>query len=96
MNIRDFFDLPEEQRQILINLHNKQKMVRHEREQIDIEQRKLKTRELNNQLQCEHPFAEESYKANENEFGNLTGGGEYRYHCDDCGNRWSQTNRRRQ
>ena len=28
-------------------------------------------------------------KAFENEFGNLTGGGEYRCHCEDCGFRWS-------
>ena len=89
MNIKDFFDLPEDQRQLLIDLHTKQKGVRFEKEQIDISRRKLTTRELNNQMLCEHPFATKEYKAFENEFGNLTGGGEYRCHCEDCGFRWS-------
>lgn len=89
MNIKDFFDLPEDHRQILIDLHHSQKMVRMERENIDIERRKLATRELNLQTKCEHPFATEEYRAFENEFGNLTGGGEYRHHCEDCGFRWT-------
>lgn len=90
MNIKDFFDLPEDQRQLLIDLHTKQKGVRFKKEQIDIERRKLSTRELNNQMSCEHPFATKEYKAFENEFGNLMGSGEYRYHCEDCGKRWSE------
>ena len=90
MNIKDFFDLPEDQRQLLIDLHTKQKGVRFKKEQIDIERRKLSTRELKNQMSCEHPFATKEYKAYENEFGNYTGGGEHRYHCEDCGKRWSE------
>jgi hypothetical protein len=41
-------------------------------------------------MSCEHPFATKEYRAFENEFGNFTGGGEYRHHCDDCGFRWSE------
>lgn len=89
MNIKDFFDLPEEQRQLLIDLHTKQKDIRSVKERIDIERLKLATREVNNQMSCEHPFAESTYKAYETEFGNYTGGGEYRHHCDDCGMKWS-------
>ena len=29
------------------------------------------------------------YKAYEDDFGNLTGGGEYHHHCKDCDYRWS-------
>lgn len=90
MNVKDFFDLPEDQREMLIEIHRKQKMVRAEKEYISLERRKLSTRELNNQTACDHPFATKEYKAHENEFGNLTGGGEYRYHCEDCGFRWSE------
>ena len=90
MNIREFFDLPEDERQVLIDLHNKQKSIRNTRESIDIERRKLTTREANNQTDCDHPFAEKTYKADENEFGNLTGSGRYFYHCEDCGFRWSE------
>jgi hypothetical protein len=89
MNIKEFFDLPEDQRELLTQLHNKQKKIRADREFIDNERRKLATRELNLQMECEHPFATKVYKAYENEFGNLEGGGEYRYHCEDCGQRWS-------
>lgn len=90
MNIKDFFDLPDDQREMLIDIHRRQKLVRAEKEYIATERRKLETRELNNRMACEHPFATEEYKAYENEFGNLTGGGEYRYHCEDCGKRWSK------
>ena len=89
MNIKDFFDLPEDQRQFIIDLHNKQKMIRMERESIDNERRRLTTSEFNLQTKCQHPFANEEYKAYENEFGNLTGGGEYHHHCKDCDYRWS-------
>ena len=88
MDIKQFFDLPEEQRQLIIDLHNKQKKIRYTREQIVDEFNKLKTREANNQISCDHPFAVKEYKAHENEFGNLTGGGQYYCHCDDCGFRW--------
>ena len=89
MNIKDFFDLPEAQRDLLVQMHRKQKEIRQTKENIDNERRKLQTREINNQMECEHPFSESTYKAHENEFGNYTGGGEYRHRCDDCGKNWS-------
>ena len=89
MNIKDFFDLPENQRQLLIDLHDKQKSIRFQREMIDNSRRSLNTKEINLQMECEHPFATKEYKAYKNEFGNLTGGGEYQHHCKDCDYRWS-------
>ena len=83
MNIREFFDLPEEERQVLIDLHNKQKSIRNTRESIDIERRKLTTREFNNQTECQHPFTSKVFQT----FG-ASDGGEYRYRCDDCGFIW--------
>lgn len=90
MNVKDFFDLPEDQRELLVSMHRKQKHVRSQREHIDIERRKLATMEFNNQTECQHPFASKKYRANENEFGNLTGGGVYSYYCEDCGFRWQE------
>lgn len=90
MNIQEFFDMPEDQRQFVIDLHNKQKSIRMTRELIMNERAKLSTREFNNQQTCEHPFATKNYQAIENEFGNLTGGGYYRFHCEDCGFRWQE------
>jgi hypothetical protein len=89
MNIQEFFDLPDDQRQMIIDLHNKQKKIRHTREQIADERQKLNNREFNNRMQCDHPFATKTYKAYENEFGNFTGGGTYTYRCEDCGNVWT-------
>lgn len=89
MNVKDFFNLPEDQRDILVNLHRKQKSIRASHHNIMAERAVLATREFNNQRECEHPFAESTYKAHENEFGNLTGGGSYYWTCDDCGKRWT-------
>jgi hypothetical protein len=89
MNVRDFFDLPEEQRDMLVSLHRKQKLIRNSRDNIATERMQLATRELNNQRECEHPFSESTYKANENEFGNLMGSGTYHWYCEDCGKRWT-------
>lgn len=94
MDVREFFKLPEDQRDLLANLHRKQKGIRRNRELILDERKQLDTREINNQLQCEHPFAEFKYKAHENEYGNMTGGGVYYYHCEDCGKRWQQDRER--
>jgi rubrerythrin len=90
MNIKEFFDMSEEQRQFIIDLHNKQKNIRDIRDAINDERQKLNTRELNNQLDCIHQFAKSKYVAHENEFGNLTGGGTTYYHCEDCGYHWSE------
>ena len=90
MNVQEFFDLPEEQRQFIVDLHNKQKKIRYAKGVIADERQKLNTREFNNQHECEHPFAQSRYQAHENEFGNLTGGGYYRYHCEDCGYHWQE------
>jgi len=90
MNIKEFLDLPEETRDYLLKLDVKRKQIRKTAESIATDRFKLNNRELNNQMQCEHWFADKTYKAHENEFGNYTGGGEYRYHCEDCGKRWSE------
>lgn len=89
MNIEQFFELDEETREYLLSLHTKRKYIRSQREQLDIDLRKIKTRELNLQMECDHPNADSKYTANENEFGNLTGGGYTNYYCPDCYNRWT-------
>lgn len=90
MNIKEFLDLPEDVREHLFWLHNKQKRIRKERDDIALERKKLDIRSMNNQTECEHPYADKRYEAHENEFGNYTGGGEYRYSCDDCGKIWRE------
>ena len=90
MDIKDFFDLPEDARLILVRMEHTRKLVIETRNSIAVERQKLNTRELNNQLRCEHIYCQKTYKAHENEFGNYTGGGVYHYHCDDCGKRWTE------
>ena len=90
INIDEWFELPEEHRDFFVKLHNKQKQIRLDKERIDIELRKLATRKINLQMECEHPFTTKEYKAHENEFGNYTGGGQYYCHCEDCDRRWSE------
>ena len=90
MNIKDFLDLPEDQREYIIEIHNKQKEIRKTRQDIEFMRNKLNTREFNNQLECTHPDVQKTYKAHENEFGNFTGGGEYECFCEDCGKIWRE------
>ena len=90
MNYIDFLNLPENQRDHLVKIWEKQKRIRTCREDIELGRERLKTREINNQNACDHTFAEKTYKAFENEFGNYTGTGEYQYRCGDCGKQWSE------
>jgi hypothetical protein len=90
MTIDDFLNLPDEDKALFIDAFNKQKHIRNTRDGIAAERQKLATRELNNQLSCDHPNRKSTYVANENEFGNLTGGGTTYYHCPDCNSRWSE------
>jgi hypothetical protein len=89
MYVTDYLKLTEEEKQAIVAAITKQKQVRHARDEIAGERQKLKTREINNQLRCDHPMATSQYVANENEFGNLTGGGTYYHTCPDCGMTWS-------
>lgn len=89
MDIREFFELPEEVREDMFKLHRKQKEIRATRESINEERKQLDTREINNQIRCEHTFAESKYEAFEDEYGRFTGDGEYRHYCPDCGKRWT-------
>lgn len=90
MNIQEFFDLPEEQRELLTEMHRKQKEIRSQRLYIETERRKLDTRETNLQMNCEHPFQSKIYKADTDEYGILTGSGTYHFHCPDCDRRWQE------
>lgn len=89
MNVEDFLNLPEETREYLTAVHRKRNDIKRTRETIEDERRKLDVRDLNNQTRCDHPLKHTRYVANENEFGNLTGGGTNHYYCPDCGFRWS-------
>lgn len=90
MDIKEFFDLPNDQKELLVSMYQKQRMIRNTRIAIEAELKRLETRRINNQMECDHPFATKKYQAHENEFGNLTGGGYYRYHCEDCDARWQE------
>jgi hypothetical protein len=90
MNIKDFLDLPDTERQTLVDAHNKSKRIREQIRGIKHEEEKLRTRRLNLQIECDHPYRIERYEAHENEFGNYTGGGTYTYYCPDCDYRWTK------
>lgn len=88
MDIDDFLNLDDDVRETLIEAHRLRNYIISTRDTIKAERAKLDTREINLQMQCEHPKATSRYVANENEFGNLTGGGTRHHHCTDCGFRW--------
>lgn len=89
LSAEDYLRLSEAEQQAIVATIQKQRLIRKRRDDIAGERQKLATRNTNNQLECDHPLATSRYVANENEFGNLTGGGT-RYHtCPDCDAYWS-------
>ncbi len=89
MNIQEFMDLPENIREELTRRHEKVKYIRKAMDRIKCDERALRTRKLNLQLECEHPYKITKYQAHENEFGNYIGGGEYTHKCPDCESYWT-------
>lgn len=90
MTVDEFLNLPDDEKALYLEAFEKQKHIRKTRDGIASERQKLTTRELNNQISCGHPNAKSKYRAHENEFGNLTGGGVTNFHCLDCDLRWSE------
>ena len=88
MNLEDFLKLDESDKAVIIETYTNQKRIRNTRDEIQRERKKLSTRELNNQLECDHTDKQTKYHPHENEFGNLTGGGMYYHFCPDCNFRW--------
>lgn len=89
MTVDEFLKLSEREKAEFTEAYIRQREIRRTRDSIAEERKKLSTRELNNQLSCPHTDKVTHYVANENEFGNLTGGGTYYHNCPDCTFRWS-------
>jgi transposase-like protein len=89
MNIEEFFELPEDAREYLLELHNKRKYIRDMRAMLDRDIQKHKTREFNLQQECTHPHPDKRHSLNEDEYGKRTGGGRTHYYCPDCYYRWT-------
>lgn len=89
--MRDFLNLPEEDRQKLVELHNHQRYVVEQRERYENEIKRLHTALFNLQTTgCEHPFAT---RVNKSDTGNWCKADD-RYWvecaCPDCGKRWAE------
>lgn len=89
ISAEDYLKLSETEQQAIVNVIQKQRLIRKRRDEIAEARQSLSTRNINNQLECDHPLAKSRYVANENEFGNLTGGGTYYHTCPDCDAYWS-------
>jgi hypothetical protein len=90
MTIEEFFELPEEEREALVQLHQSRKRTKAEHDAICAERRKLDTRMLNNQIQCTHPAV---VKHHHSDVGNWSKADDCYwtdFECPDCGKRWSE------
>lgn len=90
MDVKQFLDLPEDQREELVRLHEKQKYIHGEWEQIKYAEQKLNTRKLNLQLECEHPFASRTAKADTGNWCKQDDQYWYDCKCPDCGKVWQE------
>lgn len=91
MNISEFLELDEDVRNELIKVHRTQKRIREALIEIKEERKRLRTHELNLQLECTHPSAVSQHLCEEDEYGSRISGAEYiDYKCPDCGKRWQE------
>jgi hypothetical protein len=88
MYIREFFDLPIDQREELFKIHIKQKDIRNKAEYIKKERHSLNVQEATLQEACEHPFAKSTTRVVEDEYGRRTGTSESQHYCPDCDKKW--------
>ena len=88
MDIREFFNLPVEERDELFRVHEKQKSIRARAEYIKKERHSLDKQEAAMQEECEHTFAVTRSKVIEDEYGSRTGVTERTNYCPDCDLRW--------
>ena len=92
MNVTEFLELDEDLRNRLINMHRTQKRIREALADIKEERKRLHTHELNLQLECIHPSAEEKHLCREDDYGRRMSGTEYiAYKCPDCGKSWEES-----
>ena len=85
-----FLDLPLGQREELVRLHEKQKQIHSDWMQLKDAEKKLVTRKLNLQLNCEHPFASREPKADTGNWCKDDDKYWYDCKCPDCGKVWQE------
>lgn len=90
MDVNQFFELSEEEREALVQMHQNRKIIRSSYQAIRDEQKQLDTRMLNNQMRCEHPAV---IKHHQSDTGNWSKADDMYwtdFECPDCGKRWSE------
>lgn len=90
MDIKQFLDLPLDQREVLVSLHEKQKYINRQWEKIKEDEKSLGIRKLNLQLECEHPFASRVPKADTGNWCPTDDKYWYDCKCPDCGKVWQE------
>ena len=89
MNVKEFLDLPKEQRELLVELHEKQKRVREQWDQIRFDEAKLFNRKFNLQhTGCEHPMATKVANSDKGNYDPSQDSSWYDCKCPDCGKTW--------
>ena len=94
MDLKEFLDLPQEVREELVRIHNKQSYIRTEREGIMLAEKKLEIRKINLQNECEHPNVTKTAKADTGNFCPQDDSYWYEFRCPDCGKFWTEPQRK--
>lgn len=90
MNIDKFFELSNQDQDRVIEAYNKQKRIKHEKENIENERTKLRNRELNNQNICTHPNTDKKYHGSSGNYDPSQDCFWVSFLCPDCGKRWNE------
>lgn len=94
MDIKEFLDLSEIEREELIRVHDKQKRIRAEREDIMLAEKKLEIRKINMQNECEHPNVTKTAKADTGNWCPQDDSYWYEFRCPDCSKFWTENQRK--
>lgn len=82
MNINDFLKLSENDREMLVEIHQTQKIIRNEYQTLKKQKENIEVALANLQIKCTHPFAMKIAKENSNTVDFKA--------CPDCGDIWDE------
>jgi hypothetical protein len=88
--IQQFLNLPEEEREAITQLHKHQQLIRSCWVQIKREEKELINRKTELQLECKHPFATKTAKADTGNWCKADDSYWYEFKCPDCGKFWQE------
>lgn len=88
--VRQFLDLPEEERDQLIKTYLVQRDIRRLYQRLKSEKEEISNQIIELQTQCKHSFATKVAKSDTGNWCKADDRYWYEFDCPDCGKRWTE------